>query len=211
LGPKRVIDMLIRLGPSGDGCGRRREGLTLAKVQASAHGIDLGPLQPRLREVINTLSGLIELAPPTMTADLARLRVHMAKDAPEMVLIGRRNLRTSNSFMHNLPSLVKGPNRCALQVSPQDATRLGLTDGSSARIPSRAGNIVAPVEVPAALMPGVVSLPHGWEHEVAEARLTVAKAHAGVNTNALTDNQAYDEASGTAVLFGTPVTVEPLA
>jgi len=120
-----------------------------------------------------------------------------------MLLIGRRNLRTSNSFMHNLPALVKGRNPCTLQVSPHDAARLGIADGSPARVTSRVGSVIAPVEVTADLMPGVVSLPHGWGHDVEETRLSVAKAHRGVNTNLLTDNQAYDTASGTAVLFGT--------
>jgi anaerobic selenocysteine-containing dehydrogenase len=172
--------------------------------------IDLEPLQPRLREIINTKSGLLELTPPTMTNDLTRPRAHMAKRADSMVRIGRRNLRTSNSFMHNLPALVKGRDRCTLQISRHDAARIGLTDGGSARITSRVGRLVAPVEVTEDLMPGVISLPHGWGHDVEESRLTVAKAHAGVNTNILTDDRAYDEASGTAVLFGTPVTVEPV-
>ncbi len=210
IGPDRIVDMLLRVGSYGDGFGRRPDGLTLAKVQAAAHGIDLGPLQPRLRDVINTQSGVIELAPPTMTNDLPRLRAHMGERHGDMVLIGRRDLRCSNSFMHNLPALVKGRDRCTLQISPADAGRMGLTDGSAARISSRVGSVVAPVEVTADLMPGVVSLPHGWGHDVEEARLNVAKAHAGVNTNVLTDNQAYDVASGTAVLFGTPVTVDPL-
>jgi len=121
-----------------------------------------------------------------------------------------RDLRSHNSFTHNLPALMKGRDRCTLQISPGDAGRIGLADGGSARITSRVGSVVAPVEVTTDLMPGVVSLPHGWGHDVEESRLTVAKAHAGVNINALTDNQAYDEASGTAVLFGTPVTVKPL-
>ena len=219
IGPERIIDMLLRIGPYGDGFGRRPEGLTLAKVQAAAHGIDLGPLQPRLREVINTESGAIELAPAPMVGDLPRLRAHLAqhtaaraaRDADGLVLIGRRDLRCSNSFMHNLPALVKGRDRCTLHISRRDAGRIGLTDGSAARITSRVGSVVAPIEITDDLMPGVVSLPHGWGHDVEAARLTVAKAHAGVNTNALTDNQAYDIASGTAVLFGTPVTVAPAA
>ncbi len=210
IGPERIIDMLIRFGPYGDGFGRRPAGLTLAKVQMSEHGIDLGPLQPRLREILNTWSGLIELAPPTMTNDIARLQRRMAENADGMVLIGRRNLRTSNSFMHNLPSLVKGPNPCTLQISRQDAVRIGLTDGGSARITSRVGSVVAPVEVTEDLMPGVVSLPHGWGHDVEGSQLRVAQAHPGVNTNTLTDNRAYDEASGAAILFGTPVTIKPL-
>src|SRR5207244_4176111 len=126
------------------------------------------------------------------------------------VLIGRRNLRTSNSFMHNLSALMKGPDRCTLQISSQDATRLGLTDGSSARLTGRVGSVVTPVEVTEDLMPGVVSLPHGWGHDVEGSQLSVTKAHPGVNTNALTDSQAYDKVSGTADLFGTPVSVEPL-
>jgi len=202
---------LLRIGPHGDGFGRRPGGLTLASVQAAAHGIDLGPLQPRLREVINTESGVIELAPPTMTGDVARLRRYMAQRAADgLVLIGRRDLRCSNSFMHNLPALVKGRDRCTLQISRQDAGRMGLGAGSSARVTSRVGSVVAPVEVTDDLMPGVVSLPHGWGHDVEGARQSVARAHAGVNTNVLTDDRAYDEASGTAVLFGTPVRVEPV-
>ena len=112
--------------------------------------------------------------------------------------------------MHNLPALVKGRDRCTLQVSTADAQRIGLDDGGAARITSRVGSVVAPVEITDDLMPGVVSLPHGWGHDAPESRLRVAQAHPGVNTNVLTDNQAYDAASGTAVLFGTPVTVEPV-
>jgi anaerobic selenocysteine-containing dehydrogenase len=158
--------------------------------------------------VINTVSDRIELAPETMLDDLPRLRSLMAKRADAMTLIGRRDLRCSNSFMHNLPALVKGKDRCTLQISPQDAARIGLAEGRPARITSRVGSVVAPVEVTADLMPGVVSLPHGWGHDVEDTQLRVAKEHAGVNTNLLTDNCAYDVASGTAVLFGTPVTVE---
>jgi anaerobic selenocysteine-containing dehydrogenase len=135
---------------------------------------------------------------------------NMAKSMNGMVLIGRRVLRSSNSFMHNLPSLVKGPAQCILQISLQDAARIGVTDGGAARIVSRVGTVIAPVEVTTDLMPGVVSLPHGWGYDAEGSQLRVANAHSGVNTNALTDNQAYDTASGTAVLFGTPVTIEPL-
>jgi anaerobic selenocysteine-containing dehydrogenase len=207
-GPERVADMLIRIGPYGDGFGRNPDGLTLAKVREAEHGIDLGPLQPRLREIINTKSGMIELAPQAMLSDIARLRSRLATRAEGMVLIGRRLLRSTNSFMHNLPALVKGRDQCTLQISKHDASRLGFSDGGSARVTSRVGSVIAPVEVNDDLMPGVVSLPHGWGHEVDESRLAVAKVHAGVNANALTDDRAYDEASGTAVLFGTPVTVE---
>jgi hypothetical protein len=202
IGPERIVDMLLRLGPYGDGFERRPTGLTLAKVQAAQHGIDLGPLQPRLRDVINTVSGVIELAPAAMIDDVPRLRARMGEGRDGIVLIGRRDLRCSNSFMHNLPA--------TLHVSAHDADRLRLHHGGAARITSRVGSVVAPVEVTADLMPGVVSLPHGWGHDVEASQQRVAKAHPGVNTNALTDDQAYDVASGTAVLFGTPVTVEPV-
>jgi len=208
IGPARVVDLLLRVGPHGDGFGRRPDGLTLARVQAAPHGIDLGPLEPRLAEVIHTASGAIELAPPLLTGDLARLRARMADHTGELLLIGRREMRTSNSFMHNLPALVKGRDRCTLQVSSKDADRIGLAHGGSARVTSRVGSVVAPVEVTDDLMPGVVSLPHGWGHDDAASRLRVANAHPGVNSNILTDDRAYDAASGTAVLFGTPVTVE---
>jgi anaerobic selenocysteine-containing dehydrogenase len=209
IGPERLVDMLLRIGPYGDGFGRRPGGFTLAKLREAPHGIDLGPLVPRLKEVINTESGAIELAPATMTDDLPRLRARLAAGADELVLIGRRDMRCSNSFMHNLPALVKGKDRCTLLVSRADAGRIGLAQGGRARITSRVGSLVAPVELSDDLMPGVVSLPHGWGHDVEDTRLSVAKAHPGVNTNLLTDDRAYDVASGTAVLFGTPVTVEP--
>jgi anaerobic selenocysteine-containing dehydrogenase len=120
-------------------------------------------------------------------------------------------MRWSNSFMHNLPALVKGRDRCTLQIASEDAKRLGLAAGGQARITSRVGSVVAPVEPTDDLMPGVVSLPHGWGHDAPGMRLRVAAAHPGVNANLLSDEQAYDEASGTAVLFGTPVTVEAAA
>lgn len=212
VGPERIFDMLIRLGPYGDGFGRRPDGLTLTRIKESRHGIDLGPLQPRLREVLNTKSGRIELAPRQIVDDVPRLRREMERSSPRerFLLIGRRNLRTSNSFMHNLPSLVKGRDRCTLQVSTRDAAGIGLKKGGFARVTSRVGSLFAPVEITDDLMPGVVSLPHGWGHDAEGTWLSVARAHAGVNANRLTDNQAYDAASGTAVLFGTPVSVEPV-
>jgi anaerobic selenocysteine-containing dehydrogenase len=208
IGPPRIIDLLLRVGPHGDGFGRNPGGLTLARLQESPHGIDLGPLEARLAEVIDTASGAIELAPERLVADLPRLRARIANHTGELLLIGRRQMRYSNSFMHNLPALVKGRDTCTLQVSSKDADRIGLAHGGSARVTSRVGSIVAPVEVTDDVMPGVVSLPHGWGHDDPASRLRVANAHPGVNTNVLTDDQAYDVASGTAVLFGTPVRIE---
>src|SRR5262249_9319276 len=143
VGPERVIEMLLRLRPYGDGLGRNPSGLTLAGIKAARHGIELGPLKSRLAEVINTESGKVELAPAALVDDLPRLREHIACFPADgrILLIGRRNLRTSNSFMHNLPALVKGRNRCTLQVSLHDAARLRLADGSAARVTSRVGSV----------------------------------------------------------------------
>src|SRR5262249_2524286 len=204
-GPGRIVDMLVRMGPYGDGFGRCPDGLSLDRVRQAPHGIDLGPLQPRLREVLNTASGVIELAPPTMLGDLPRLRARVAERATGMVLIGRRDLRASNSFMHNLPALVKGPDRCTLQVSPPDAALLRLRGGGLRGSRSGGGGVGAPGEVPDALMPGGGGLPRGGGHDAEGSQLSVARAHPGVNTNILIDDHAYDEASGTAVLFGTAV------
>jgi anaerobic selenocysteine-containing dehydrogenase len=211
MGPERILDLLLRVGPYGDGFGREPDGLTLAKLKALPHGMDLGALKPRLDEVINTESGAIELAPELMLADLGRLRQRMRERPPELVLIGRRDVRSINSFMHNVRSLAKGRDRCTLHLSSADAARLGLRTGDRARVTSRNGTLVAPVEVSDDLMPGVASLPHGWGHDVEGARLSVASAQPGVNANLLTDDQAYDTASGTAMLNGIPITIERAA
>jgi anaerobic selenocysteine-containing dehydrogenase len=127
-----------------------------------------------------------------------------------MVLIGRRQLRSNNSWMHNLPPLVKGKDRCTLQLHPEDAARLGVAEGSRARVSSRSGSVEAPVEITDGIMPGVVSIPHGWGHDVPGARQSVAAAHAGVNSNVLADESMVDPLSGNAVLNGIPVEVEPV-
>ncbi len=208
-GPERQLDLMLRTGPYGDGFGARPGGLTLALLEAHPHGIDFGPLAPRIPEVLRTPSGKIELAPPALVADVERLRSGLARDANGMVLIGRRDLRSNNSWMHNAPVLVKGKARCTMLVHPSDAARLGLADGALARVTSRAGAVAVPVEITDAIMPGVVSIPHGWGHDLPGIRLGVAAAHAGVNCNRLVDELALDPLSGNAVLNGVPVTVEP--
>jgi len=208
-GPERVIDILLRGGPWGAGVGD--EGLTLAALEAAPHGVDLGPLQPRLPEVLRTASGMVELAHPVLLADLDRLGADLAVrqlEPERLVLVWRRDLRSNNSWMHNLPLLVKGRDRCTLQVHPDDARRLGLADGGHARVTSRVGSLLAPVEVSDTLMPGVVSLPHGWGHMDPAARQAVAAAHPGINVNVLTDDAELDPLSGTAVLTAVPVSVE---
>src|SRR5439155_11492482 len=143
----------------------------------------LGALEPRLPDVLRTPTGMIELAPAELVADTERLRaaLHRSIDDDALVLIGRRQLRSNNSWMHNLPVLVKGKARCTLHVHPDDAERLGL--GDVARVRSRVGEVVAPVEVTEDVMPGGVSLPHGWGHDAPGRQLAVASAHAGVKSN----------------------------
>jgi len=207
-GPERLLDLMLRTGPYGDAFGANPGGLGLAALEAKPHGIDLGPLAPRIPEVLRTPSGKIELAPEPLVADVARLRAALERPGSPMVLIGRRDLRSNNSWMHNLGVLVKGNPRCTMHVHRADAQRLGLADGGRARVVSRTGAIEVPVEVTDAIMPGVVSIPHGWGHDEPDARLRIAAAHAGVNSNRLADELALDPLSGNAVLNGIPVTVE---
>ncbi|MFI5366181.1 MAG: molybdopterin oxidoreductase family protein [Candidatus Binatia bacterium] len=210
-GPDRILDLMLRSGPYGDAFGAEPDGLSLAALEAHPHGIDLGPLQPRIPEVLRTSSGKIELAPDAIVADVARLRNGLERPSQPMVLIGRRQLRSNNSWMHNLDVLVKGKPRCTLYLHPNDATRYGLRDGGVARVRSRVGSVEIPVEVTDAIMPGVVSIPHGWGHDEPEMRMAIAAQHAGVNSNRLADELALDPLSGNAVLNGIPVTIELVA
>jgi anaerobic selenocysteine-containing dehydrogenase len=207
-GPERQLDLMLRTGPYGDAFGARPEGLTLAQLEAQPHGIDFGPLASRIPEVLRTPSGKIELAPAPLLADVERLRGGLGRNGAGMVLIGRRELRSNNSWMHNAPVLVKGKARCTLLVHPSDASRIGLAEGGLARVRSRAGTIAVPVEITDAIMPGVVSIPHGWGHDLPGIQLGVAAAHAGVNCNRLVDELALEPLSGNAILNGVPVTVE---
>ncbi len=208
-GPERLLDGMLRAGPWGDRFDDAAEGLSLAKLAAQQHGVDLGALEPRLPEFLDTASGAIELAPELVLEDLARLRAALAagSEAP-FVLIGRRHVRSNNSWMHNVHALAKGPDRCTLLVNPEDARRLGLAEGDRARVRSRVGEVVAPVRLSDEMMAGVVSLPHGFGHAAEGVGLTVAQRHQpGVNSNLLTDEDHLDVPSGNAVLNGIPVEV----
>jgi anaerobic selenocysteine-containing dehydrogenase len=206
----RRLDLMLRLGAYGDGFGAVPGGLSLEALLRAPHGIDLGPLRPRLADVLRTPSGTIELCPPPIAEDVPRLRSGLAARRAGLVLIGRRHLRSNNSWMHNLPGLVRGSNRCTLQVHPDDAGRLGLTDAGTAEVVSESGAVEAEVEITDEVMPGVVSLPHGWGHGRPGTRGSVAAAHAGVSANTLTDPRVLDPLSGNAVLNGIPVRVRPL-
>jgi anaerobic selenocysteine-containing dehydrogenase len=216
VGPERILDLLLRAGPFGDGFVDEADGLSLAVLEAAPHGVDLGALQSRMPEVLRTPSGQIELAPEPLVADVERLHEMLdawTADADDedrpLRLVGRRDLRSNNSWMHNLTPLVKGNPRCTVWVHPADAGRLGLVDGEDARVSARAGTIEIPVQVTEDVMPGVVSIPHGWGHGAPGLRMAVASAHAGVNSNILADDQEVEPLSGTAVLNGIAVTLEP--
>ena len=195
-GPDLILDAMLRMGPYG---------LSRADLLASPHGIDLGPLEPRLPGLLRTPSAAVELAPEPLAADTDRLLRALRRPAPTMVLIGRRQLRSNNSWMHNVPRLVGGSNRCTLQIHPDDVVRLGL--GARARISSASGELLVELEPTDTIMPGVVSLPHGWGHGGTPQR--VAAANAGVNANELTGGGLLDVPSGNAVFNGVPVAVAP--
>jgi anaerobic selenocysteine-containing dehydrogenase len=205
---ERLLDLLLRTGHRGDGFGAAPGGLSLEALERAPHGLDFGPLAPRLPDALSTPSGKVELAPPALVEDIERLeRALDVTAAGGMVLIGRRQLRTANSWTQNVPVLVRGRETCVAQVHPEDAARLGLVDGARATVRSAAGAVDVPVEVTDVVMPGVVCIPYGWGHGRPGARQAVAAAHAGVNVNVLTDASATDPLSGTAVLNGIPVTV----
>jgi anaerobic selenocysteine-containing dehydrogenase len=207
-GPERLIDLALRTGPYGDQFGRKPEGLNLDKVIASEGGIDLGPLTPRIPEILRTPSGKIELAPAMLLEDLKRPAADLARPAPEMVIVGRRQLHSNNSWMHNLPVLAKSAARCTALINPVDAQRLGLRNGGKARVSRDGASIEVQVEITDEMMPGVVSLPHGWGHSLPGIKLSVASAHPGVNLNALLDESLRDPLSGNAVLTGVAVKME---
>jgi len=186
---------------------RRPVGLTLRRLLDEPNGIDLGALETAFPRRIATPNGRIDLAPPLFVADLERAGQALREPVAGLSLIGRRHVRSNNSWLHNSRRLVKGKPRCTLMIHPDDAAERGLRDGVLARVSSRVGTVEVPVEVTPDIEPGVVSLPHGWGHGRAGVRLSIASAHAGVSINDLVDDQRIDALTGTAVLNGTPVDV----
>jgi len=234
LGPRGLLDLGLRTGPYGAGFRPWGNGLTLRKLEGEAHGVDLGPLEPRLPGLLRTKDRRIPLVPEALPGELRRLekklgRWQKQKDAgAPMLLIGRRQVRSNNSWMHNYSRLMKGEDRCTLLMHPEDAARLGLGAGATdhggddrgdnggdngrgahrVTVTSRVGQVEVPVEISDEVMPGVVSLPHGWGHDRPGVRLRVASESPGVSLNDLTDDRAIDPASGVAALTGLPVRVE---
>ncbi|WP_234367341.1 MULTISPECIES: molybdopterin-dependent oxidoreductase [Streptomyces] len=195
-GTEKIVDALLRAGGYG---------LSLKALLDAPHGLDLGPLQPRLPALLRTPDNRVDLAPPQLVAEAQRLRACLDGEPPEFLLIGRRHLRSNNSWLHNVEELRGGTNLCTLQIHPADAARLGLDATTPAVIGSAVGELTVPIEVTDTIMPGVVSLPHGWGHQDSPQR--VARRDPGVNTNILTDDAVLDGVSGTAVFNAVPVTV----
>ncbi len=206
LGPTGLLRRLLRKGPYA---GR----LDLAGLEAAPHGIDLGPLRPCLPERLRTPGNRIDLTPSLYAEALAGLAGRLEHPGPgrddQLRLVGRRDIRSNNSWMHNYRRLVKGKERCTLMIHPADAARLGLVDGGRARVRSRVGTIEAPVALSDEMMPGVVSLPHGWGHDRPGIRLGIARERPGVSINDLTDDARVDPVSGNASFSGLPVEIAP--
>lgn len=210
-GPERLLDVMLRTGPYGDAFGAKPGGLSLAVLRENPHGVDLGALEAgRIPNVLRTPSGKIEVAPDMIVGDLERLGASLQRDwDASLVLVGRRHVRSNNSWMHNIRVLTKGRNRCTMQIHPDDAVRLGITDGAPAKVASRTGEVVVTAEVTDVIRPGVVSIPHGFGQDLPGVRLRVASEYRGVNTNVLTDEYFVDPLSGNIALNGVPVSVQP--
>ena len=208
-GTARSLDFALQTGPYGAAFGANPGGLSLDVLLANPHGVDLGALEPKMPEMLRTPSGRIELSPVVFINDLKRLKESMTDvDLDQMLLVGRRDLKSNNSWMHNIKVLTKGSLSCTAHIHPNDAARIGAVTGTALRIASRVGEVQVPAEVTDSVRPGVVSLPHGWGHSVPGTKMSVAGEKAGVNSNILTDDQVLDPLSGNAVLSAIPVTVE---
>ncbi|MEZ0352276.1 molybdopterin-dependent oxidoreductase [Mycobacterium sp. pR1184] len=206
-GPERMLDLTLRTGPFGDQYGKNPGGLTLDLLKANPNGIDFGPMVPQLPEILGTPDKKIRLAPQYLLDDLPRLQARMQRPSEPLVLVSRRHLRSNNTWLHNVPALMKGKDRCTLLIHPDDAARCGVSDNDVVTVKSEAGEIKVPVEITDAIKPGVVSMPHGWGHGKPGTRMSVANSSPGANTNALSIPTFVDEPSGNGALNGIPVTV----
>lgn len=211
-GPERIADLAVRVGPWGDRFGENPDGLTLADVRRHPDGLRLAGLEAgRLDGTVTTPSGRVELLHDHITDDIPRLIARMDRANPELVLTSRRHLRSNNSWLHNVPALMKGRDRCTLLIHPDDATRAGVADGAPAEVTTAEGSLTVPVQISDEVRPGVVSLPHGWGHGIAGTRLETANAHPGVNSNLLNPTDVIDVPSNTHVLNGVPCSVRPVS
>ncbi|MBA2703660.1 MAG: molybdopterin-dependent oxidoreductase [Blastocatellia bacterium] len=228
-GPERILDLGLRFGPYGAKFNPFSKRLTLRKVKKAVHGIDLGPLGSCLPGRLLTSDKRIELAPDVLVQDVERVKAKLLNwdrgrpvrppSSPKSVseshssngnllLIGRRELRSNNSWMHNSPRLVRGKTQCTILMHPTDAAQRDLSPGQNVSVRSRVGSVVVPVEISDEMMPGVVSIPHGWGHDRQGIELAVARQHAGESINDVTDSLTVDALCGTAAFNGTLVAVE---
>jgi anaerobic selenocysteine-containing dehydrogenase len=210
LGPRRILDLGLRFGPHGTGLRPFASGLTLKRLEKNPHGLDLGPLEPCLPERLRTRERRIELAPHPFVDDVQRLTRELdeSSTSASLLLIGRRQMRSNNSWMHNYRRLMGGKDRCTLLMHPGDASDLGLEGCQHVVIVSRTGRIAARLQLSEEMMRGVVSLPHGWGHHRVGTRLATAEQHPGASLNDVTDEQLVDPLCGNAVLSGLPVRIE---
>jgi len=211
--PDRVANLVLRIGPYGDRFMPWSKGLNLAKLKKHPHGIDLGPMKEGIEHRMYHQDRRIAFAPPQVVEGLKTLGAELdeARADDELLLIGRRELRTNNSWMHNAPSLVSGKDRCVLYLHPTDADRHGIGDGDHAVLGSRVHKGLVQVHVTDEMRPGVVSLPHGWGHEASAPWQQVAGAHAGVSANDWIDDGVVESIIGQSILNGVPVTIERVA
>jgi anaerobic selenocysteine-containing dehydrogenase len=203
LGLRRSLDLMLRAGPYGV----TRDGLSVGRLLQSPSGIDLGALEPRLPDRLQTKGGRIDLVPSRIASDLPRLQAELEASNDGLLLIGRRQLRTNNSWLHNSHAMIKGRDRCTLLMHPDDAASRALSHGQRVVVASRAGEVEAPLQISQQMMPGVVSLPHGFGHGRKGTALSVASKNPGVSANDVTDERLYDALTGTAALNGVPVEV----
>ena len=208
-GPDRLLDILVRTGPNGDNFSTNASGLSLERIAQSPHGLDLGPMEPQLPGLLATPNGRIDLAPELIVKDIDRLLAERdrMRDPETLLLIGRRHIRSNNSWMHNLNVLIKGKDRCTLMIHPDDASPRGLANGDVAAVWTDIATLEIVTEVTDSIMRGVVSIPHGWGHNKAATRLDIANGHAGANVNVLIDDVLFDKPSINAALNGIPVRV----
>ncbi|QSP95940.1 molybdopterin-dependent oxidoreductase [Marinobacter salinisoli] len=200
---------LAKLSPLNRHWNDLPKGLSLSVLKDNPNGVDLGPLKPTLPDRLFTRDRKIHLAPRRYLQDVERLFAHLNQEAPDdLLLIGRRHVRSNNSWMHNSQRLVKGKDRCTLMINPKDASRLGLQAGDSAEISSEGRKIVLPAEITEDLMPGVVSIPHGWGHDRDGIGQSIAAAHPGASINDVLSDEQIDPLVGTSVLNGQAVSVK---
>ena len=212
-GPERILDLGLRFGPYGAGFNPFSNGLSLRKLKKAVHGIDLGPLGSCLPRRLRTADKRIELAPEVFVKDVERVKANLLDNASlnqngDLLLIGRRQLRSNNSWMHNSQRLVRGKPQCTILMHPADAAQRRLIAGQEVSVRSRVGSVVVPIEISEEMMPGVVSIPHGWGHDRLGIQIEVAQEHAGGSINDVTDDLKIDALCGTAAFNGTWVEVD---